>query len=78
MGRSMTSFHCYDGSEPNGDVIFSFVEGFVWASWPGAVSMVRLGRYETVLAAMHDFAAQSELGERLVNGAFKSAPHRSL
>jgi hypothetical protein len=74
MGRSMSRFHSYAGSEPNGDVIFSYVDGFVWATWPGAVSMVRIGRYETVLAAMHDFLAQSEIGERLANGTIKPAP----
>jgi hypothetical protein len=58
---------CPYGRDPDGEVIFSFIDGFVWASWPGAVSMVRIGRYEAVLAAMHDFVAQCELGDRLLN-----------
>ena len=69
-----SSLNCSDrfNGEPNCEVIFSFVDGFVWASWPGAVSMVRVGRYETVTASMRDFLAQCELGERLANGASKS------
>jgi hypothetical protein len=59
----------------SGDVVFSFIDGFVWLSWPGAVSMVRVGEYDTVRASMRDFLAQCELGERLANG--KSASSRS-
>jgi hypothetical protein len=65
------------GRDPNGDVIFSFIDGFVWASWPGGDSMVRIGRYETVLAAMHDFVAQCELGDRLLNRTLRPTATRS-
>jgi hypothetical protein len=68
MNRPARLTDDYAPTEPNGDVIFSFVDGFVWASWPGGVSMVRVGRYETVIASMQDFLAQCELGERLANG----------
>ena len=69
----------YAPTEPNGDVIFSFVDGFVWASWPGTISLVRLGRYEAVTAMMRDFLAQCELGERLANGraSMSDAPFRA-
>ena len=50
-------------------VIFSLVDGFVWMSQAGGNSMVQIGPYESVLAGMQDFIAQSELGERLANRA---------
>ena len=58
---------CSDGYEhdANHAVFFSFIDGFVWANWQGAVSIVRVGEYETVTAAMREFLAQCELGERL-------------
>jgi hypothetical protein len=68
MGQSITSSARYDSRDPDGEVIFSFVDGFVWASWPGTVATVRVGGYESVTAAMRDFLAQSELGDRLANG----------
>ena len=67
MDGSMNGSDRFNG-KAHGDVIFSFVDGFVWASWPGAVSVVRVGDYEAVIAAMRDFLAQCELGERLANG----------
>lgn len=60
MGPSLNASNDCDSN-----VIFSFVDGFVWASWPGAVSMVRVGSYETVKTAMLDFLAQCEVAERL-------------
>lgn len=77
MGNSVSDLDDYDTSEPSDDVVFSFMDGFVWASWPGSVSMVRVGRYETVTAAMRDFLVQCELGERLLNGTSKSASARA-
>ena len=68
MNRAPSLADDYDPTEPNEDIIFSFVDGFVWASWPGTISLVRLGRYETVTAMMQDFLAQCELGERLAKG----------
>jgi hypothetical protein len=56
-------------SEPSGQVIFSYVDGFVWASWPGAVCMVRVGEYQMVTAAMEDFLAQRDVADRLLNRA---------
>ena len=53
--------------DEKGEVIFSFVNGFVWASWPGAAAIVRIGGYEATTTAMRDFLAQCELGERLGN-----------
>ncbi len=49
------------------DLIFSMVDGFVWASWPGTTASVKLGNQESVTAVMRDFLAQCELGERLAN-----------
>ena len=66
MGSNLNRSERCNG-EPDAEVIFSFIDGFVWASWPGAVSMVRVGRYETVTASMRNFLAQCELGERLAN-----------
>jgi hypothetical protein len=77
MDRSLSCSDRCDGHDPNGEVIFSFMDGFVWASWPGAVSMVRVGGYETVTASMRNFLAQCELGERLANRKTKSASVRS-
>ena len=54
-------------SEPRGDVIFSLVDGYVWASWPGASATVKLGTYFEVSTMMRDFLAQSALGERLTS-----------
>ena len=53
------------------DVIFSFIDGHVWMSRPGQEA-VRVGSYEAAMAAMRDFLAQCELGERLANGAAQS------
>lgn len=63
--------------EPSDAVIFSFVDGFVWASWPGAVAMVRVGGYEAVTTAMRDFLGQCEVAERLANAAPGSASAQS-
>jgi len=49
-------------------VVFSLIDGFVWASWPGTLTTIRLGPCETVTPMMRDFLAQSEVGERLLNG----------
>jgi len=68
MGRRLDVSNAYDGIEPKADVIFSLADDFVWASWPGTVSKVRLGTYEGVTAMMRDFIAQCELGERLAKG----------
>jgi hypothetical protein len=51
-----------------GDIIFSLVDGFVWACWPGTSASVRLGEHEPVTAMMRDFLAQCDLGERLAGG----------
>ena len=49
-------------------VIFSSLDGYVWASWPNAEGAVRLGRSTVVTAMMLDFIAQEELARRLANG----------
>ena len=71
MGTSIGRANEWD--DKSDDVIFSYVESFVWASWPGAGPKLRLGRYETITTGMHDFLAQCELGEKLANGTSKSA-----
>ena len=62
------------GCQPRESLVFSLEDGFVWASWPGAVGSVRLGHYSAVTPVMQDFLDQSELGERL---AKKQAPGSS-
>jgi hypothetical protein len=73
MVHITTSSDRYDSGAPEEEVIFSFVDGYVWASWPGSVAAMRVGGYETVTAAMRDFLAQNELGDQLANGM---ASHR--
>ena len=46
-------------------LMFSLVDGYVFASWPGANGAVRLGTYAQVREMMRDFLAQSEVGDRL-------------
>ena len=61
---------CIDDSwmtDRRGDVVFSLVDGFVWASWPNASEAVKLGSYYEVSAMMRDFLDQSALGERLTS-----------
>jgi hypothetical protein len=50
---------------PEDAIIFSLLDGYVLASWPGTDASVRLGRHEMVAAMMKDFLAQDELGKRL-------------
>lgn len=66
-----------NGVGTNNGVIFSFVDGFVWVSWLGSVSMVRVGDYDTVATAMRDFIAQCELAERLEGATANSESARS-
>jgi hypothetical protein len=51
--------------EPELGIIFSSIDGFVWASWPETEATVRLGSHEMVANVMRDFLAQDALGERL-------------
>jgi len=53
------------GSEPGLEIIFSSLDGYVWASWPETNATVRLGRHEMVAAMMQDFLDQDSLGKRL-------------
>jgi len=46
-------------------IIFSMVDGAVWASWPGKRASVELGHSDAVTYMMRDFLAQYELGERM-------------
>lgn len=71
MGSSIRRANGWD--DKSDGVIFSYVDGFVWASWPGAGPKLRLGRYGTVTAEMNDFLAQCELGEKLAHATPKSA-----
>lgn len=50
---------------PEEAIIFSLLDGYVLASWPGTEASVRLGRHEVVAAMMEDFLAQDALGKRL-------------
>ena len=50
---------------PEEAIIFSLLDGYVLASWPGTDASVRLGRHELVAAMMQDFLAQDALGKRL-------------
>jgi hypothetical protein len=51
--------------EPDAGIIFSSLDGFVWASWPENEAAVRLGRHGMVTDMMRDFLAQDDLGQRL-------------
>jgi len=51
--------------EPQSNIVLSLIDEYVWASWPGSVASVRLGRHDAVLRVMRDFLAQSALGESL-------------
>jgi hypothetical protein len=55
------------------DVIFSLVDGYVWACWPGTSGSVRLGIDKEVIEGMEGFLAQCALGERLNRPADPSA-----
>ena len=50
---------------PEEAIIFSLLDGYVLASWPGTDASVRLGRHKLVAAMMEDFLAQDALGRRL-------------
>ena len=52
-------------SEAELEIIFSSLDGYVWASWQETDVSVRLGRHDMVAAMMQDFLAQDALGERL-------------
>ena len=54
-------------SETPGNVIFSLVDGYVWASWPDSSAAVKLGSYYPVSTGMRDFLAQSAIGEQLTS-----------
>ena len=77
MGASLGFADGYDGNEPNDNIVFSYIDGFVWLSWPGAPAAVRVGTCHAATAAMRDFLAQCELGERLANARSPSAPSPS-
>jgi hypothetical protein len=47
------------------EIIFSSLDGYVWASWQETDVAVRLGRHDMVAAMMQDFLAQDALGQRL-------------
>ena len=67
MRSRLLEKHAMSSSEkPDmGPIIFSLVDGFVWACWPGTKVSIRLGDDEPVIAMMRDFLAQCDLGERL-------------
>jgi len=57
-----------DRDERNDNIVFSYIDGHVWMSWPGAVAVVTMGTYEAATAAMQGFLAQCELGAHLAKG----------
>ena len=59
----------YDALQSTAEVVFSWVDGFVWASWPGTDASVKLGKCGPVTAMMQNFLDQCELGERLARKA---------
>jgi len=65
MARRKDLSNRFHLDEPKGAVVFSFVDGDVWASWPGERASVHLGDYATVTYMMRDFLAQCDLGEVL-------------
>jgi hypothetical protein len=75
MGRSVSCSDRFNGQANGDEVIFSFVDGFVWLSWPGAVSKVRVGGYENVTTAMRVLGAVPTCraaGERGIQARFWS------
>ena len=46
-------------------IIFSLMNGAVWATWPRKGNSVELGESDAVTFMMRDFLAQCDLGERL-------------
>ena len=52
-----------------GSVVFSLIDGKVWASWLGANGSVMLGSHAEVTYMMRDFLAQCDIGERLISRA---------
>ena len=54
-----------DRDERNDNIVFSYIDGYVWMGWPGHEGRVRVGSYEATAASMRDFLAQCELAERL-------------
>ena len=48
-------------------IVFSFVDGAVWASWPSQGGAVKLGPYDAVTYMMRDFLAQCDLAQRLAS-----------
>jgi hypothetical protein len=77
MGSSLGFGARSDGNEYDDEIVFSYIEGYVWMSWPGAVGAVRVGPYQASTEAMRDFLAQCELGERLANGSDRSPSAQS-
>lgn len=74
----MTFAYRADGHVSDETVVFSYIDGYVWMSWPGAEAVVRVGKYEAVMESMKDFLAQSELGRRLAAGTSRSDPPDSF
>ena len=56
-----------DRASLNQHIIFSLMDGFVWASWPGTDVVVKLGSHDAVSVMMQDFLAQNALADRLEN-----------
>lgn len=54
-----------DKKLPMDTIIFSLVNGTVWASWPSKSASVELGHSDAVTYMMRDFLAQCDLGERM-------------
>jgi hypothetical protein len=67
MRQSENAPEHYGIGRPREDLIFSLVDGFVWASWPGTIASVKLGTQAPVTAVMRDFLTQCELGDRLTS-----------
>jgi hypothetical protein len=67
MNEPQNSPDHYGIGQPRENLIFSLVNGFVWASWPGTIASVKLGTQGPVTAVMRDFLSQCELGDRLTN-----------
>jgi hypothetical protein len=67
VGQRINYSNGHGGDAPETNVIFSYIDGYVWMSWPGYEGRVRVGPCEATTAAMREFLAQCELGERLAN-----------
>jgi hypothetical protein len=58
-----------DPAHEDHQLIFSLLDGCVWANWNGTMTTVRLGDANMVVATMREFLEQCDLAVRLGHAA---------